>query len=144
MNVIQQSSKFAIGPVTNTRRAVTLEADSELKRSATKDDSDWSYGGATEENLFLSLPLTTSLVTEQQVLGMSEESGISDSFSEELGFRCESSKRKYSLPALAFSEYVLREQLNGYQSQLALMAEEVAGLSTMQKLSLCLKGTVTD
>ncbi len=83
-----------------------MEADSKLKRPATKDDSDWLDGGATEENLFLSLPLTTSLVTEQQVSGMSEESGVSDSFSGELGFRCESSERMYSLQALDLSEYI--------------------------------------
>ncbi len=132
MNVIQNCSKFLISPVTKTLRAVTLEADGELKRSATKDDSDRSNGEANYEELELlfqlSAPPTTSLITEQQVSGMSEESGISDSFSEELGFRCESSKRMYSLPALDFSECVLREQLNSYQLQFPSMAEEVTGL----------------
>ncbi len=66
-----------------------MEADSELKQPATKDDSDWSDGGATEENLFLSLPLTTSLVTEHQVSGISEKSDVSESVSEMLGLRGE-------------------------------------------------------
>ncbi len=103
MNVIQNSSEFAIGCVTNMQRAVTLEADKELKRSATKDESDRSNGRANYEELeplFQSSaiasnsnsPPTTSLIIEQQVSEMSEKSGISGAFSKELGLRGGSSK----------------------------------------------------
>ncbi len=88
MNVIQNSSKFVVSCVTNTQR----------------DKSDWSYGEADYEELeplfqsshiksyfcFISnssLPPTTSLIIEQQVLGISEKSDVSDSVSEILGLR---------------------------------------------------------
>ncbi len=86
MSIIQNSSKFLIGPVTKMLRAVILEADRRLKRSATKDDSNRSNGEVNYEELELlfqlSAPPTTLLITEQQVSGMSEEFGISNSFSE--------------------------------------------------------------
>ncbi len=117
------------------QRAVTLKAGEEFKRSATKEQSDWSNGGVTEENMFLSLPLTASLIIEQLVSGMSDKAGISDSFSEELGFRGESSKSMYSPPTLEFAEGVLMEQLNGCQLQFPSMAEKKQqNLRTMQKL----------
>ncbi len=105
----------------------------------TKDESDWSNGEANYEELEplfqssaiasnSSSPPTTSLITEQQLSGMSEKSDVSDSFSEELELRSKSSKRTNLLPAPVFSECVLWELLIGYQSQFASMAEEVMRL----------------
>ncbi len=103
MNIIQDSSEFGVSCATNMRRAVTLKADKELKRSATKDESDWSYGEANCEELEplfqssaiasnSSSPPTTSLIIEQQVSGILEKADISDSVSEMLGLRGVSSK----------------------------------------------------
>ncbi len=90
MNTIQKSSEFVVSCVTDMRRAVTLKVDKELKRPATKERCDWSYGGANEEHEedFLSLPPTTSLITEQLRSGMSEKAGFSDSPAGNLGSRC--------------------------------------------------------
>ncbi len=103
MNVIQNSSRFVVSCVTNMQRVVTLEADKELKQSATKDESNRSNGEADYEELeplFQSSaitsnsnsPPTTSLIADQQVSGMSEKSDVSAAFSEKLGLRSGSSK----------------------------------------------------
>ncbi len=103
MNVIQNSSEFEVSCVTNMQRVVTLEADKELKRSVTKDESDRANGEVDYEELeplFQSSaiasnsnsPPTTSLIADQQVSGMSEKSDVSNVFSNEQGLRGGSSK----------------------------------------------------
>ncbi len=41
MNIIQKSNEFGVSSVTDMQRAVKLEADKELRRSATKDERNW-------------------------------------------------------------------------------------------------------
>ncbi len=92
----------------------------------TKEQCDRADGRANKEDeeVFLGLPPTTSLITEQLRSGMSEKAGFPDSRSENLGSSCDTSKRMYSVSALEFSEYVQTEWLNSCQSQFASMAEE--------------------
>ncbi len=117
MNIIQNSSGFVVSCVMEMQRAVTLEADKELKWTATRDESDRSNGEADYEELkplFQSsvitsnsnLPPTTSLINEKQVLEISEKSDVSDLVLEEQELGSKSSKQTDSPLAPVISESV--------------------------------------